>query len=265
MNPEAYREFAHQLQANLEADPRVIGLVFAGSAAHQSHAPDEWSDHDFFVVTVDGVQESFRTSYEWLPDHESIVLSVRETEHGLKILYASGHMLEFAIFNLDEVARAKLNDFSVAFDRGGVRQAAEQIASATPPPLQTADDSLRNIGMVLCLLLVGAGRVARGEAISGQMFIRSHALHHLLPLLAQILPAEDKSALDNLDPFRRFERVFPEVGAQVNAALNRDPLGAAMGMLDVLERYLGDMDGFPSAAAATVRNFLNRTIQQISD
>ena len=258
MNPDAYLDFARRLQAGLDADKRVLGLVFAGSSAQQSHIPDEWSDHDFFVVTVDGVQEGFRTSYEWLPDHEQIVLSVRETEHGLKILYASGHMLEFAIFNLEEVGRARLNDYTVAFDRGGVAVAAGAIASSVPAPELTPADIQRHVGMALCLLLVGAGRVARGEGISGQVFIRSHALHHLLPVLEQTLPAADKSALDNLDPLRRFERVFPAVGAQINAALNRDAIGAAMGILDVIEQVLGDKADFPTAAAATVRSVLKR-------
>src|SRR5690606_13079567 len=113
------------------ADDRVQGLVLLGSTANQSHPPDQWSDHDFFVITTSGDQEHFRTSFGWLPDCEAIVLTVRETAHGLKVLYDSGHLLEYAVFDLDEIAQAKANEYLVAFDRNGVTDAMEDIV--TPP------------------------------------------------------------------------------------------------------------------------------------
>jgi len=40
-------------------------------------APDEWSDHDFFVITPAGEQERMRTDLSWLPDAGQIALSYR--------------------------------------------------------------------------------------------------------------------------------------------------------------------------------------------
>lgn len=258
MQAADYQAFTDKLTEKLQANPRVLGLVLVGSTANQSHPPDEWSDHDFFVVTEHGVQDTFRTQFDWLPDHENIVLTVRETEHGLKILYASGHLLECAIFDLEEIKLAKVNDYSVAFDHGGVREQVEQIAVPNTTPAPSPVTIQRDLGMVPCLLLVGAGRVKRGEVISGQVFIRNHALGHLLTLLAHHLPANDKTSLDNLDPFRRFEQVFPEVGQQINAALSREPLAAALGLLAIYEAHLSEVEGYPAEAVKAVREFLQR-------
>jgi hypothetical protein len=258
MQTQAYQAFIDTLRANLQADGSVLGLVLLGSTAGQSHAPDEWSDHDFFVITESGAQERFRTHLEWLPDHESVVLAVRETPHGLKILYASGHVLEFAVFDRNEISVAKANDFSVVFDRGGVAEAMQRIAQTDATvqyPLETVQ---RDLGTFLCLLVIGAGRVARGELISGQVFIRTYALGNLLRVLAHSLPSADRSTLDNLDAFRRFERAFPEVGAAINAALSRDTAGAALGLLEVCEQHLRGAASFPQAGADAVRRFLQR-------
>src|SRR5262249_45257236 len=97
----AFAAFTAALVARLEADPDVIALVMVGSASGLPPAPDEFSDHDFFVITRTGAQERFRCECAWLPDAESIALSFRDTAHGLKVLYASGHIAEFAVFDLE--------------------------------------------------------------------------------------------------------------------------------------------------------------------
>ena len=254
MQTEAYRAFIHELTDTLKANLQVLGLVLVGSTANHSHAPDQWSDHDFFVVTTSGIQNQFRSNTTWPPDHETIVLTVRETEHGLKVLYQSGHIIEYAVFDLDEIKLAKVNDYEIVFDRGGVTEVVNQIAS-TDTTISVSDIQ-RDKGMFLCLLIVGAGRVARGELISGQVFIRSHALGHLLSALAQTLPAEDKSLLDNLDPYRRFELVFPEIGQQIKQALANHPIQAAIGLLELYGHVFTDTVD----AVDTVRSFLNRII-----
>lgn len=262
MQANDYRDFINHLTANLQADNRVEGLVLLGSTADQSHPPDEWSDHDFFVITTSNHQEQFRTRFDWLPDHNDIVLTVRETQHGLKVLYASGHLLEYAIFDLSEIALAKANDYRVVFDRGGVQAAMQAIASMTDARAYSPMSLQRDMGMFLCLLVVGAGRVARGEAISGQVFIRSHALGHLLAALAHVLQAPDAAQLDNLDPYRRFEQNFPQVATEINAALDHDPIGAALSLLDVYERTLCNTQGYSKDSVTSVRRFLVRASQK---
>jgi len=42
---------------------------------------------------------------------------VRETAHGLKVLYDDGHLLEFAVFDEAELPLARVNDYRVLLDR----------------------------------------------------------------------------------------------------------------------------------------------------
>jgi hypothetical protein len=51
MDEQAYEAFTRQLKVRLMADPRVIGLITLGSTADATQR-DEWSDHDFWVITL---------------------------------------------------------------------------------------------------------------------------------------------------------------------------------------------------------------------
>ncbi len=257
MDLNNYLAFTEQLTVTLAADERVVGLVLLGSTANGDRQPDAWSDHDFFVVTQPGIQETFRTTTDWLPDSDEVVLTVRETAHGLKALYANGHLLEFAVFDVDELRIARAGDYDIAFDRGKIAEIMREIALPDASMrAYDADTMRRDMGMIVSLFVVGAGRVARGEVLSGRVFIQTHAMGHLLPLLAHVLDSDDKHKLDGLDAYRRFEQVFPEVGAEINAALSRDPIGAALGLLDIYERVLRDVDGYPVHAVQTARAYL---------
>ncbi|WP_257459277.1 hypothetical protein, partial [Archangium lipolyticum] len=160
MHLDAYHQFTQNLRVRLEADPRVLALVALGSMAEVRRAPDEWSDHDFFVITIPGVQEQFRQDVSWLPEASRIALRVRETAHGLKVLYDDGHVLEFAIFDEQELFLAKVNDYRVLFERsGGVSQSLARIQQQSAA--RTVDLS-RELEMFFFHLLLGAARCARG-------------------------------------------------------------------------------------------------------
>jgi hypothetical protein len=256
-NPEvdlrSYEAFTEALLTRLVADPRVVGLVALGSMSGDGPAPDEFSDHDFFVITGPGAQEAFRTELSWLPGAGRAVLVHRETEHGLKVILEDGHLLEFAVFDLEELLVARANRHAVLLDRGGV---AERMAVVAAKPVEAPSDRWLS-AQLLGNLLVGGGRAARGELLSARLFVAGHAAGHLLRLLSRHVPAEADVTLDDLDPFRRFERAYPRLGAEVNAALALAPLGAATALLGLAERELGPrLDGWPSAAAAAVRERL---------
>ncbi len=87
MNLAEYNQFTQELRLKLAGDDRITALIALGSMAQQDYQPDEWSDHDFFVVTIHGVQEDMRQDLSWLPHADEIVFHFRETEHGLKVLY----------------------------------------------------------------------------------------------------------------------------------------------------------------------------------
>ena len=100
MQRDAYHRLTERLREGLSAEARVLGLVALGSMSGDPPAPDEWSDHDFFVITRPGEQERMRTDLSWLPDAGQIALSYRETAHGVKVLYRSALPKETVFYNL---------------------------------------------------------------------------------------------------------------------------------------------------------------------
>jgi len=254
MDAETYERFTRRLLDRLAADERVLGLVALGSMAARDYVPDAWSDHDFFVITRPGAQESLRTDLFWLPDAERIAFHFRETAHGLKAIYADGHLVEFAVFDLAELNLAKINRYRTLLDRGGVEEALARVREATKAWTAGSfepDDHL--LGQLLSNLLVGVGRHARGERLSGGQFVKSHALRHLLVLLERHLPAEGAEVLDDLDPLRRFERIYPELGREIDALQLAAVPTAARGLLEIARRELaGRLPGFPTAGVEAV-------------
>jgi hypothetical protein len=255
MNTEAHRAFLDRIHTRLETEPDVLGLVGLGSTSGEPPAPDAFSDHDLFVITRPGAQERFRTDLSWLPDPGSIVLSFRETAHGVKVLYASGHLVELAAFDLEEIALARVNRYRVVFDRADVtaRLARVREASAAPAP---AEDPRWLAGQLLTQLAVGAGRAARGERLSGHQLVRVSALGHLVALLRGTLPEGKRALLDDLDRFRRLERALPEVAAELDRALRLPVAAAARALLAVAARERPEL--VSPAARAAVEAVLGR-------
>ena len=224
--------------------------------AERDYLPDEWSDHDFFVVVRDGAEERFRSDLSWLPLFPRIVFSFRETRHGAKALYDDGHLVELAVFRADELAVARVNRFRVLIDRETVGTRMADVAKATRKGVETSlpdDRWLR--GQFLTALLVGTGRFARGERLAGTRIVKAEAVGHLLQLLARQAPAAEPGLLDDLDPWRRFERAFPALGGELGVLLAAATPRCAAGLLLVARRELR-ADAFPdweSAAGAVFR------------
>jgi hypothetical protein len=249
VQPDEYRAFTLELTERLREDERAIGLVAVGSMADRDYAPDEWSDHDFFVITPADGQDELRKDLSWLPDRERVALSFRETEHGLNVIYDDGHLLEFAVFDLDEIALAGVNRYRVLLDRGGVGERVEHVA-ANPRP---ARDDLFLFGKTVTAALVATGRGRRGETLSAA-FLVTWATTFLNRLLIRTLPTANASILDGFDSLRRFERAYPELGAELAAIVRLDPADAGPALLDVLERELRPRrPDLPWAAVDAVR------------
>jgi hypothetical protein len=220
-----YAAFTEALTARLADDPRVLGLVAVGSMAGVDYQPDQWSDHDFFVISSE--QEALRSDLSWLPASERVVLSFRETAHGLKVVYDDGHMLEFAVFDLAELRDvAAVNRYRVLLDRGGVEAAVSSLRNTRP-----SEEWL--FGMLVTGALVAHGRARRGELLSASFFV-IQCVRHLTALLG------DAPILDDLDSLRRFELVYPELGLELASIVQRPPAPAAVALLDVAERELRD-------------------------
>jgi hypothetical protein len=256
MTPEQFEAFTAHLTTNLQNDSRVIGLVALGSMAQQDYQPDEFSDHDFFVVTVDDKQEHFRQHFDWLPNPDQIVYTFRETQHGVKVLYNSGHLLEYAVFNQQELFLAKVNRYRVLLDRATIAEDLAKIekASVSEPP-----DRNFLFGNFITHLFVGVGRYALGEKLSGYQFVQGFAVNDLLQLIPQFIPSPQESKLDNLNANRRFELVYPELGAELNRFVMLDSVKAAAELMALAERILKPhLSEYPEQAVAVLRDYIKQ-------
>ena len=261
MTPENYRRFTELLKERLSAEDPVLGLVALGSMASQDYLPDQWSDHDFFVIVRTGHQEFYRTTFNWLPDFQEIVFSFRETAHGVKVLYRDGHLLEFAVFDLDELYLARINRYRILLDRNNLEMHLQRIRQQTTEH-STKLDPAWLFGQFLTNLMVGVQRHYRGEKLSGHFFVKANAVKHLISLCSLYLNAPDKQLLDDLDSTRRFEFVFPEAGREINSILRLDTPEAAMEMLRfATKNFREKLPDFPSNAVETVANVLKNDKQ----
>jgi hypothetical protein len=249
----AFDAYTARLVASVADHQDVLGVVLAGSGA-EPHRIDEWSDHDFFLV-VSKDPEPWRQNLAWLPDHEAIVLSPRETEHGLKVVYADGHVLEFAVATPDEMHDWPTNMANVVLDRGRVRELVEgMVARTKAASQQDADD----IQLFLSHLLIGTGRARRGEVLAANLSIRGHAVRHLLPVWRHRVEPQDGAAIDSLEPNRRFELAYPWSSMELADALAHEPEFAARELLDIAERVLADgWEDWPTAGVRAIRTRLD--------
>jgi len=254
MDTVAYADYLERLIASLGVDESVIGVVALGSTAATVREPDRWSDHDLWVVVEPGSEERYRTDPSWLPDHGRLLLWLRETEHGIKAVYDDGHMVEIAVFLLEDLEVARVNSYRVLLDKGGVAAAMPAVRAATEKHIagERRSEGYR-VGQFITGLLVGIGRYARGERISAHEFVKLHSVGHLLALIPMVLDPVDPGAVDDLNPWRRVEQAFPEVAGLISAALAQDIPRATLGLLAVGEGLRPHLADWPTGVAGVVR------------
>lgn len=261
MNTHDYHAFTAALIANLESDARVLGLIAAGSMAGISHQPDEWSDHDFWLVVTPGSADWYVQNASWMPHSDDIVLYFQEHHGGLKTVYRSGHLLEFAVTDRAALANFRVNDYRLLIDRDGLDAELQRLQQVTEREFQhVVRHDVPLYGQFLTNLLVGVGRYQRGEQMSARQLITISSFYALLRLIARHVPVESPGGLDlldNLDPFRRFEQAYPTIGAEINALLRLDLVACAAGLLALADRLLRpSLPDYPADAVATVQAYI---------
>ena len=94
--------------------------------------------------------------------------------------------------------------------------------------------------------------------MSGQEFVKTHAVRHLVTLLSKLSSeGNDKALLDDLDALRRFERVFPKLGTELNDLLEQPLPHSAERLLRLAERELKDrLPMYPAKAVEVVARAL---------
>ena len=254
MDCSSYGQFTTALQSWAEREPAVIGLIAAGSAAGGSHEPDEWSDHDFWVITSEAAAEPLRCDLGWLPDPDRIAMTYRETEHGVGAVYDDGHLVEVAVFTLSEMTVGRLNDYRVLYGDDNFQSRVVPLSSKRP-----AAEPPNEAGRFLTQLLIGLGRHGRGEKLSAHAMVRGRALETLLGLVAAVASPETSAPLDDLDRHRRFEAAYPSIAPQILAALRLDVPGCAEGLIEVAERIVAPrVSDWPNRGVDAVRVVLAR-------
>lgn len=248
-------KYSESLIASCIHNPKIIGLVLVGSTA-ETERVDEWSDHDFFVITHTGDQEALRRDLSWLPNSTSIAFWFRETEHGLKVVYNTGEILEFAIFDCTELSGCTVNHHRLAFGESEVENAL--VVAKNRLPAVVVGDDLADFRHFLSVLVIHVGRARRGELLTAGQGIRGTAATALLKVFTRRLPADPR--LDRLDVSRRFEFAHPEIGKRICDALEQDPESAARELLEISSRYLAPLwSEYPQAEVAVVKDVLSWT------
>lgn len=249
---DRFISYSNSLTKACVEHPKIIGLVLVGSTAETDRV-DEWSDHDFFVLTEKGDQEELRQNLDWLPMANTIAFSFRETEHGLKVVYRSGAVLEFAIFDCDELSGCTVNHHRLAFGNEDAKQALATATNRLPATVMGED--LADFRHFLSLLVIQTGRARRGEILTAGQGIRGAGLTVLLKVLTRRLSPD--SRLDTLDVTRRFEFVHSEIGRELGMAVALEPEKAGMELLNIAEKYLPTLWGeYPTEEVASVKEIL---------
>jgi len=261
LNEIEYNAFTEKLSENLKGHENVLGLIALGSMSATDYMPDRYSDHDFFVVVKKGFEGWYKTTREWLPDFQNIVLHYKETEHGVKVVYQNGHLLEFAIFTLEELYVSRINRYRVIFERTSLERILQEIVIRTQSQAKNENSSIEFLtGQFITNTLVGVGRYKRGEEMSGHKFVKFYALNHLLILIESKIASDTQSLLDNLDPFRRLERVYPEIADKLNQALLLDVPKCAESLLNLYTSLFEKMgEEFQLKAVSVVLEFIKET------
>jgi len=233
MKLEHYQALTALLKQELDSRRDVIGLIALGSMAATDRQPDEQSDHDFFVITEADKQQEYRDNTDWLPYPQRLVLHFQETDHGCKAIYDDGHILEYAIFDLEELHVARINSYRILIDKANLTDIMPSLQIET----SSAFDAQRNFDTMISNILVGSMRAKRGEILSAHAFIMHHALYTFMSLCWHQLNA-DSPYQDSLDSFRRFEQAFPEIGSQLKTMMEQPIKQAALELLQLSEALL---------------------------
>lgn len=236
MNPTAYQAFLDDLVSILKADPNVLGLITLGSTADATYR-DRWSDHDFWIITTSGAQRKYLDSFDWLPDANQILITVRHGASYRTVLFQTRHKVEYAVFDREEAARGKIERFEVLIDRQEIRSLAESIMLQTS---RDRNEALTKPGRLenLCLLLWTAyEKHERGEILSEQRYLQ-FSIDQLLDLFLVYGQIDQSQLADKLDPRRRLEQVAPALARQLRRIVEVGGPKAGLGLIQLAEHEL---------------------------
>ncbi len=206
-----------------------------------------------------GLEDHYRSDLSRLPDSDRIAFSVRDSRHGLRVVYDDGAVLEFAVAGVADAATFGGSPQRVVLDRQHV---AEALLAGRAQPDEI--DDLTHFRLFISLVLIGVGRARRGEELSGGQLVRTWAAEHLIRLLRRYPPSDDSPRQpdrsgepDPFNPWRRWETAHPALGAALGSALAQRCEPCGLRLLDLAEEHLpGRWPGYAAADMRVVRRAL---------
>lgn len=234
MKAADFQKYTEQLRSSLEARSEVLGLVTIGSTADATFR-DEWSDHDFWVITKAGAQDALVDDLSWLPQAHHIAITVCHAKHRRTLLYRNRQKVEFAVFDLNNARDGKIERYRVLIDRGDIAQLIASIHQDTIREAQPKADSLENFYL---LIWSACERHSRGELLSARQYLDGFAVNQLLSLLSVTGDRTAEASNDALDPRRRMESRAPELAAEILKTGNEPVPQGALHLLEIAEREL---------------------------
>jgi len=232
MESKAFETYTNQLRASLESMRNVLGLVTLGSTA-DSALRDEFSDHDFWVITTPAAQNELVNDLSWLPDYHDIAIVVCHGKHGRTVLYRNRHQVEFAVFDVDEARTGKVDRYRILLDRGPIGELIESVHQKTLQETEVKPDALEN----LCATVWSAcERHRRGELLSARQYIDAFAINKLLGLISGYGPDDERK--DTLDARRRLELRSPALATEMMSIPDLSVPEGALRILEIAEQEL---------------------------
>jgi len=214
--------------------------VFGSATAAGAYRRDAWSDVDFAVFTDPAAAEAVSADWAFLPRPEDLVLVAREYDSAGAALYADGTLAEFGAGVPWEVTD---HTYEILLGGGDLH--------VGPAPVEP--DPANAIRLFLVKLLVGVGRVRRGEVLAGGQHIRGQALSALAATLRQRVPPEVDTEPNPFDPLRRFDISYPELGRRLAAAVDRPADAAGLALFEIAREVLEPgWPEFPTRAAEVI-------------
>jgi hypothetical protein len=172
MKLKNYHKFTKKLCQNLRPKDDIIALLALGSMAEKDHDPDLWSDHDFSIIIKKGSEEKYINNLFWLPDEYQVVFTYKESDNSRKVIFENMHLIEYAVFELENLKNLKINSYRLLFDKFNITDYIEEIVNSTSNSSNLLEDNEGLIGNLLTDIFIGVGRYKRGEKISAHYFIK---------------------------------------------------------------------------------------------
>ncbi len=265
MDERIYEEFTQTLLERLAGEESVLGLVALGSMADPTRR-DQWSDHDFWIITQSGAQERFLGDLAWLPHAPDIILPFRQGTQYYTVLYRNGHSIEFAVFDRVQMQHGKTERYRVLFDKANIAADMQQIHAQTLTAIRTEQSAMSDpvlLNYFFLQLLVGVQRHLRGEFLSSQKSIFFSAVNNLLDLIQRYLAPQNPAMGDQFDIRRHFEQVYPSLAEELHACLGLAGPAAALGLLLFIDKHLAPvLPDYPQKLADVTRESIDHLIQQ---